>query len=203
MANSARGMIRSQVKWRVESSILLYLLGECAHSTLSDDIPYITLEGRPVELNVANVQAIYVQQVDSLAEGVCHHILLALLVAKDEGEVLQEVMAPVFESLNDGVKLTIVSGVSKPHVIQFLAEVLYGMAFLTKDTPNTDSNEAPDVMHAAWPWPGDYRADLFGVCGNSSLRDDKTEEHNPRSEETTLLRMGIKLLLSKCLKHLS
>ena len=37
-------------KWRVESSILLYLLGECAHSTVSDDVPYIVLEGRPVEL---------------------------------------------------------------------------------------------------------------------------------------------------------
>ena len=37
-------------KWRVESNILLYLLGKCAHSTLSDDVPYIALEGRPVVL---------------------------------------------------------------------------------------------------------------------------------------------------------
>ena len=37
-------------KWRLESSILLYVLGECAHSTLSYDVPYIALEGQPVEL---------------------------------------------------------------------------------------------------------------------------------------------------------
>ncbi|CAA7404490.1 unnamed protein product [Spirodela intermedia] len=116
--------------WCVESSILLYLLGECAHSTLSDDIPYIALEGWPVEL---------VQQVDSLAEGVYHHVLFALLVAKDKGEVLQEVMVPVFESLNDDIKLTVVNGVSRPHVIQLLAELLYGMTFLAKDTLNTNA----------------------------------------------------------------
>ncbi|CAA7389259.1 unnamed protein product [Spirodela intermedia] len=132
-------ILSGQALWRVESNILLYQLGECTHSTLSDNVPYIALEGRPVELNVAKVRAICVQQVDSSAEGVCHHVLLALLVAKDKGEVLQEVMAPVFESLNDGVELTIVSGVSKPHIIQLLVEVLYGMAFLAKDTPNTDA----------------------------------------------------------------
>ncbi|CAA6658804.1 unnamed protein product [Spirodela intermedia] len=129
-----------------KSNILLYLLSECIHSTLSDDFPYIALEGWPIKLNVAKVRAIYVQQVDSLAEGVCHHVLLILLVAKDKGEVLQstkllikEIMVLVFESLNDDVELTIVSGVSKPHVIQLLTEVLYGMTFLAKDTPNTDA----------------------------------------------------------------
>ncbi|CAA6667677.1 unnamed protein product [Spirodela intermedia] len=145
--------------WCVESSILLYLLGECAHSTLSDDIPYIALEGWPVELNrhpltTRNLGNLHknpiglkschlnlheVQQVDSLAEGVYHHVLFALLVAKDKGEVLQEVMVPVFESLNDDIKLTVVNGVSRPHVIQLLAELLYGMTFLAKDTLNTNA----------------------------------------------------------------
>ncbi|CAA6667515.1 unnamed protein product [Spirodela intermedia] len=134
---TGRGVIGKLSMWydqilsgQALSSILLYLLGECAHSTLSNDVPYIVLEGRLVEL---------VQQVDSSVEDVCHHVLLALLVMKDKGEVLQEVMAPVFESLNDGIELTIVSGVSKPYVIQLLAEVLYGMACLAKDTPNTDA----------------------------------------------------------------
>ena len=63
-------------------------------------------------------------------------------------------------------------------------------------------------------WSSGYRAcclvvakwlsrEHFRVRGNSSLRDDEAKERNLRSEETTLLRMGVKLLLSKCLKHLS
>ncbi|CAA6673998.1 unnamed protein product [Spirodela intermedia] len=128
-------ILSGQALWRVESNILLYQLGECTHSTLSDNVPYIALEGRPVELEVLMISDGPSRQVDSSAEGVCHHVLLALLVAKDKGEVLQ-VLNP---SLNDGVELTIVSGVSKPHIIQLLVEVLYGMAFLAKDTPNTDA----------------------------------------------------------------
>ena len=109
---------------------------------------------------------------DSTFQCVCHHVLLALLMMKVEGEVLQilnpscmliaqlllrvqilqglmvreehkllikEVMSPVFESLNDSVEFTIVGGVSKPHVMQLLVEVLNGMAFLDKDTPDTDA----------------------------------------------------------------
>ena len=113
-----------------------------------------------------------VQQMDSMTQRVCHHVLLTLLMAKDEDEVLQildplgvsiaqlplrvqilqglmvreeykllmkEVMSPVFESSNGGVELTIVSGVPKPHVIQFLAEVLDGVTLLAKDIPDTDT----------------------------------------------------------------
>ena len=58
-------------------------------------------------------------------------------------------------------------------------------------------------MHTAWTWPSDYRADLFGVRGNSSLEDDEAEEHNLGCEEAALLRMGVKLLLSKCIEYLS
>ena len=110
---------------------------------------------------------------DSMTQRVCHHVLLALLMVKDEGEVLQildpscvliaqfllrvqilqglmvreehkllmkEVMSLVFESLNDGVELIIVGGVSKPHVIQLLTKVLDGMAFLAKDTRSVTGN---------------------------------------------------------------
>ena len=109
---------------------------------------------------------------DSTTQCIGHHVLLTLLMTKDEGEVLQildpsgmsidqlplrvqilqglmvreeykllikQVMSPVLESLNDGVELTVVSGVSKPHVIQLLAEVLDGVAFLYKDTSDTDT----------------------------------------------------------------
>ena len=109
---------------------------------------------------------------DSTAQRVGNHVVLTLLMAKDEGEVLQildpssvsitqlplrvqvlqglivrekyellmkEVVSPVFESLNDGVELTVVRGVSKPHVIQLLTKVLDGMALLAKDTPDTDT----------------------------------------------------------------
>ena len=109
---------------------------------------------------------------DSTAQRVGNHVLLTLLMAKDEGEVLQildpssvsitqlslrmhvlqglmvsekykllmkEVVSPVFESLNDDVELTVVRGVSKPHVIQLLTKVLDGMALLAKDTPDTDT----------------------------------------------------------------
>ena len=44
---------------------------------------------------------------------------------------------------------------------------------------------------------------LFRVRGDSLIEDDEAEECNLRSEEIALLRMGVKLLLSKCLKHLS
>ena len=109
---------------------------------------------------------------DSMTQCAGHHVLLTLLMAKDEGEVLQildpsgvliaqlplrvqilqglmvrekykllmkEVMSPVFESLNDSVELTVVSGVPKPHVIQALTKVLDGMTLLAKDTPDTDT----------------------------------------------------------------
>ena len=109
---------------------------------------------------------------DSTAQRIGNHVLLTLLMAKDEGEVLQvldpssvsiaqlllrmqvlqglmvreknellmkEVVSLVFESLNEGVELTVVRGVSKPHVIQLLTKVLNGMTLLAKDTPNTDT----------------------------------------------------------------
>ena len=109
---------------------------------------------------------------DSMTQRVGHDVLFTLLMAKNEGEVLQildpssmsitqlplrmqtlqglmvrekykllmkEVIYSVFESLNDSVELTIIRGVSKPHVIQLLTKVLDGMTLLAKDTPDTDT----------------------------------------------------------------
>ena len=66
-------------------------------------------------------------------------ILQGLMVREEHKLLMKEVMSPVFESLNGGIELTVVGGVSKPHVIQLLTKVLDGMAFLAKDTPDTDA----------------------------------------------------------------
>ena len=66
-------------------------------------------------------------------------ILQGLMVREEYKLLIKEVMSQVFESLNDGIELTVVSGVPKPHVIKLLTEVLDGMTLLAKDTHDTNT----------------------------------------------------------------
>ena len=72
------------------------------------------------------------------------------MVRKEHKLLGQEIVAPVSQCVNDGVKLLIVRGVPESNVIQLLAEELDGVAILAQDTPDANARGvASDFKHLA------------------------------------------------------
>ncbi|CAA7397222.1 unnamed protein product [Spirodela intermedia] len=152
------GVIRSHVvrKWRIKSSVLLDLLHEGTHMALSNDVPYIVPQTRAIELIVSMLACCPklkdmddgAKKVGLVTQDIVNHVVLSLLVPNDECIIFK-----------------------------LLAEKLYEVAILAKDTPDLDArciivlyeavieccqaNEAPSIMHVGWSRAKDDGVDLF------------------------------------------
>ncbi|CAA6668924.1 unnamed protein product [Spirodela intermedia] len=154
-----------------ESNVLLDLLREGTHVALSDNVPYIALQTRLVELVVSVLVCRRKlkgtndgpksghSKVGSATQGIGNHIILALLVPNDECIVLKDTPNPDVRCIAGDFK----------HLVEAVddgccnrTEVLYEVA-----VERRQADETSGIMNVGRSRPRDDDADLVRVGGDS------------------------------------
>ncbi|CAA6660865.1 unnamed protein product [Spirodela intermedia] len=164
------GVIRSHVvrKWRIKSSVLLDLLHEGTHMALSNDVPYIVPQTRGNRIVSMLACCPKLKDMDDGAK-----------VGKSTYESFKDLnlVGLVTQDIVNHVVLSLLVPNDECIIFKLLAEKLYEVAILAKDTPDLDArciivlyeavieccqaNEAPSIMHVGWSRAKDDGVDLF------------------------------------------